>query len=50
VGADYAAMLADALEQIPENTPEKERRLAAMSGEPEEYRQQKRFIGILKQV
>jgi epoxyqueuosine reductase len=45
VGADYA-MLADALEEIPENTPEKERRLAAMkAGVPES---QKRFIGFLK--
>jgi ferredoxin len=50
VGADYAAMLADALEQIPENTPAKERRLAMMSGEPEQYKNHKRFIGILKPV
>ena len=45
VGADYP-MLADALEEIPENTPEKERRLAAMKGEVPES--QKRFIGFLK--
>jgi len=45
VGADYA-MLADALEEIPENTPEKERRLAAMKGEVPSG--QKRFIGFLK--
>ena len=48
VGADYEAMLADALQEIPENSPDKEKRLAAMQGEPAEYRQQKRFIGILK--
>ena len=47
VGADYA-MLADALEEIPENTPEKERRLKAMKGAvPQD---QKRFIGFLKVV
>ena len=50
VGADYQAMLADALEEIPENTPEKERRLAEMKGEPDSYQRQKRFIGILKQI
>ncbi len=51
VGADYAAMLADALEQIPENTPEKEARLAGMKeGDSSGYQKQKRFIGILKQV
>jgi epoxyqueuosine reductase len=54
VGADYEAMLADALNDIPENTPEKEARLAAMQrethGEPAQYRKQKHFIGILKQV
>jgi epoxyqueuosine reductase len=50
VGEDYA-MLADALEEIPENTPEKERRLAAMiDARPESYEKQKRFIGFLKQV
>ena len=30
VGADYEALLKDALEAIPENTPQKEARLAAM--------------------
>jgi epoxyqueuosine reductase QueG len=49
VGADYA-MLADAVEVIPENTPEKEKRLAAMEGKNEAYLRSKRFIGILKQV
>jgi epoxyqueuosine reductase len=47
VGADYA-MLADALEAIPENTPEKEKRLAAMTGEVPQS--QRRFIGFLKVV
>lgn len=46
VGADYAEMLSDALEEIPENTPAKEKRLAAMQGDSPEYRKQKRFIGI----
>ena len=32
VGADYEAMLADAHAEIPENTPQKEARLAAMNG------------------
>ena len=50
VGADYAAMLGDALEEIPENTPAKERRLAAMTGASPEYEKQKRFIGFLKPV
>ena len=49
VGEDYAAMLGDALEEIPENTPAKEKRLAGMTGDTAEYRKQKRFIGILKQ-
>jgi epoxyqueuosine reductase QueG len=48
VGADYQAMLADALEEIPENTPAKEQRLAKMKGQPPE--DLKRFIGFLKQV
>jgi ferredoxin len=47
VGADYA-MLADALEAIPENTPQKESRLAAMKGEVPAG--QRRFIGYLKVV
>ena len=50
VGADYAAMLSDALEEIPENTPEKEKRLSQMKGQNEAYLKNKRFIGILKQV
>lgn len=48
VGEDYEAMLADALEEIPENTPAKEQRLAQMKGEPPESL--KRFVGFLKQV
>ena len=47
-GADYEAMLADAHQEIPENTPQKEQRLAAMTGESPAYDKQKRFIGILK--
>jgi epoxyqueuosine reductase QueG len=53
VGADYQAMLADALEAIPENTSEKEQRLAAMvqqeaTGDlPEAYAAQQRWIGAL---
>jgi len=51
VGADYAPMLADALEDIPENTPEKEKRLVEMmKAESPAYEKQKRFIGFLKQV
>ena len=48
VGADYEAMLADAHQEIPENTPAKDERLAAMSGHSDAYEKQKRFIGILK--
>jgi ferredoxin len=53
VGADYQAMLADALETIPENTPEKEASLAAMvqqeaAGDlPDAYTAQQRWIGEL---
>ena len=50
VGADYEAMLADAHREIPENTPQKETRLAQMQGASPAYERQKRFIGILKQV
>jgi ferredoxin len=51
VGADYGAMLADALEDIPENTPQKEQRLAQMlKGESPGYAAQQRFIGFLKPV
>jgi ferredoxin len=46
VGADYEKMLADAHGEIPENTPEKEKRLAAMSGAvPVEL---KRYVGVPK--
>jgi hypothetical protein len=50
VGADYEPMLKDALDRIPENTPEKEARLAAMvAGEtvapPPAYVQHIRWIG-----
>ena len=48
VGADYEAMLADALEEIPENTPAKEQRLAQMAGDPPPAL--RRFVGFLKQV
>ena len=48
VGADYEALLADAHREIPENTPEKERRLAEMGATAEAYEPKKRFIGILK--
>jgi hypothetical protein len=51
VGADYEAMLADALEDIPESTPQKEQRLAQMlEGESHAYAAQQRFIGFLKPV
>ena len=43
-------MLADAHQEIPENTPQKDERLAAMSGRAGAYEKQKRYIGILKQV
>lgn len=47
VGADYEPLLKDALDAIPENTPQKEARLAAMQrAEPSPaYRQQIRWIG-----
>jgi ferredoxin len=53
VGADYAAMLADALDAIPEATPAKGERLAEMTqaearGEAGEgYASQERWIGAL---
>src|SRR5262249_39841546 len=53
VGADYQTMLADALETIPENTPEKEASLAAMVQQeaagkvPDAYTAQQRWIGEL---
>ncbi len=49
VGADYEPMLASAHEASPENTPAKEKRLAAM-GAGGGYENRKRFIGILKQI
>jgi epoxyqueuosine reductase len=49
VGADYP-ILADAHEEIPENTAAKEARLAAMQAGSPGYERQKRFIGFLKQV
>ena len=50
VGADYEPMLKDALDAIPENTPQKEARLAAMvageaTGPLPAYQQQIRWIG-----
>ena len=47
VGKDYEPMLKDALERIPENTPGKEARLAAMvAAEPSEpYQRQIHWIG-----
>jgi len=50
VGADYEQMLASAHQEIPENTPAKEERLAGMSGAAGGYQKQKRFIGILKRA
>ena len=53
VGADYAAMLGEALEAIPEDTPDKEARLAAMEKQenagrlPDTYADQRRWIGTL---
>ena len=50
VGADYEALLADAHQEIPENTPQKEQRLAQMRGAAPAYEKQKRFIGIVKRT
>jgi len=53
VGADYEAMLKDAVETIPETTPTKERRLATMMSDEAAgtlsaaYQQQRRWIGAL---
>lgn len=52
VGADYEAMLKDALDAIPEHTPAKQARLDAMveaesDGMPEAYDAQARWIGAL---
>ena len=46
VGKDYDQMLADAHQEIPENTPQKEQRLAAMKGGVPIKLQ--RFVGSLK--
>jgi hypothetical protein len=43
-------MLASAHQEIPENTPAKEERLAAMGGTGASYEKRQRFIGILKLV
>ncbi len=52
VGADYESMLADALEEIPENTPQKAQRLVFMQKDPASgaYAPQQRWIGTLKKV
>ncbi len=53
VGADYEALLKDALDAIPEHTPEKQARLDAMSDaersgvRPASYEAQARWIGAL---
>ena len=53
VGADYEAMLKDALDQIPEHTPEKQTRLDAMADAeadgnlPESHAAQRRWIGAM---
>lgn len=53
VGADYERMLKDALDEIPEHTPEKQARLDAMTAAevagqlPEGYGKQERWIGAL---
>jgi epoxyqueuosine reductase len=46
VGADYEQMLADAHQEIPENTPQKEQRLASMTGAVPIKLQ--RYVGSLK--
>jgi len=52
VGADYESMLADALEEIPENTPQKEQRIEFMKKAPDAgaYAPQRRWIGNLKKT
>jgi ferredoxin len=53
VGADYEAMLRDALDAIPETTPAKEARAAAMAADEraerpcDTYAAQQRWIGAL---
>lgn len=50
VGADYESMLADALDEIPENTAQKVQRLELMKRDPESgaYSAQQRWIGNLE--
>ena len=49
VGADYEPMLKDALEAIPENTPQKEARVAAMAkGEPSAAYQRQVRTGLVE--
>ena len=53
VGADYARMIGDSLDEIPEATPEKAERLAVMAEAeaaeqlPTSYEEQQRWIGAL---
>ena len=55
IGADYQAMLSDALDAIPQSTPEKEQRAARMEQDenagrmPETYDEQHRWIGNVRQ-
>jgi epoxyqueuosine reductase len=54
VGADYQAMLSDALDALPDSSPEKEARAARMDADersgamPETYAAQQRWIGNLR--
>ena len=48
VGADYEPMLKDALDAIPETTPQKEARLAAMAEPSASYQRQVHWIGRMK--
>lgn len=51
VGDDYAKMLADALDAIPESTPDKRARVQAMQGTASAgYAAQKRWIGEFKGI
>ena len=53
MGEDYARMIGDSLDEIPEATAEKAERLAAMASAeaagklPASYEEQKRWIGAL---
>jgi hypothetical protein len=55
VGADYQSMLSDALDAIPESTPDKEARAARMEQDEnsgrmgESHAAQQRWIGNLRQ-